>query len=205
MPLRAVDRRTLALALVTCACAACGSAPKTTPVASTTTSEFRGLPTLRAGVASDFALVDQHGTSVRLSAQRGRVVVLTFLYTSCPDICPITAATLGAATRLLGPSAPGVRILAVSVDPVNDTPRNVRHFIAKLHLPVEFHYLTGTQAQLLRVWQSFNVLVERRNLERVDHGVPIVLIDKRGRPRVYFDHTATASAIAHDMRRLLRS
>ena len=91
----------------------------------------------------------------------------------------------------------------MSVDPVNDTPRNVRRFIARLHLPVEFHYLTGTQAQLLRVWQSFNVLVERRNLERVDHGVPIVVIDKRGRPRVYFDHTATASAIAHDIRRLL--
>jgi protein SCO1 len=190
---------------VACACAACGAAPKAAPVAPSNPSHFRGLPTLRAGVATDFTLVDQHGSAVRLSAQRGRVVVLTFLYTSCPDICPITAATLGAASRLLGPLAPRMRILAVSVDPVNDTPQNVRRFITKLHLPVEFHYLTGTQAQLLRVWQSFNVLVERRNLERIDHGVPIVVIDTRGRPRVYFTHTATATAIAHDVRLLLKS
>ena len=198
-------RGAAALVLLACAGAGCGAATKTPSASSSTPSAFRGTPTLRAGVATDFSLVDQHGSSVRLSAQRGRVVVLTFLYTSCPDVCPITAAKLGAASRLLGPLASRVRILAVSVDPTNDTPRNVRRFITRLRLPAEFHYLTGTRAQLAPVWQSYNVLVERRNLERVDHGIPIVVIDKRGRPRVYFSHTATATAIAHDVRLLLSS
>jgi protein SCO1/2 len=192
-----------ALVVIAFACAGCGSAQKGQRPTTSSPTAFRGLPTLRSGVAADFALVDQHGTSVRLSAQRGRVVLLTFLYTSCPDICPITAAKLGAAARLLGPLGPRLRILAVSVDPDNDTPRNVRRFIAKLHLPAEFHYLTGSRAQLFRVWQSYNVLVERRNLERVDHGVPIVAIDTRGRPRVYFSQTSTPTAIAHDVRLLL--
>ncbi len=163
-----------------------------------------GQPVLRLGQAADFRLRDQSGRLVRLSAQRGHVVILTFLYTSCPDVCPLTAAKLGLAARQLGPLARRLRIIAVSVDPEHDTPANVTHFVAKFRLPPQFRYLTGTRPRLQPVWQSYNVLVERRNIERVDHSVPILVIDARGRPRAIFDTTAQPSAIAHDVRLLLK-
>ena len=141
---------------------------------------------------------------MRLSAQRGKVVLLTFLYTGCPDFCPLTAAKLGVVVRTLGPLARRVRVLAVSIDPDGDTPANVTRFVAKFHLPSQFHYLAGSRLRLRRVWQSYNVLVERRNLERIDHSIPIIAIDTRGRPRVYFTISATPTAIEHDVRVLLR-
>jgi protein SCO1 len=190
-----------ALLVSVLAVAACGASSKQP---THVVDALIGQPTLIRGVAADFRLRDQDGHRVTLAGERGRVVLLTFLYTSCPDICPITAAALGTAVRELGSAAQRVRVLAVSVDPDNDTRANVRRFIARLKLPPEFRYLSGTRAQLQPVWQSYNVLVERRNLERVDHGIPIVAIDKRGRPRVYFSHTATPAAIAHDVRLLLR-
>jgi protein SCO1/2 len=194
--------RSTGLILVTVLCVACGAAARAEhhPQAPL----FRGKPTLRAGVAADFVLTDQRGRLVRLSAQRGRAVLITFLYTSCPDVCPLTAAKLGLVARQLGPLAKRLSILAVSVDPENDTPSNVRRFVAKFHLPPQFHYLMGTSKQLQPVWQSYNVLVERRNLERIDHGIPIVAIDPAGRPRVYFSHSAPPSSIAHDVRLLLK-
>lgn len=193
----------LALAVSVAACAGCASGAAKPKAAPAPHSPFRGVPTLPMGVATDFALKDQHRRVVRLSQQRGRVVLLTFLYTSCPDTCPITAAKLSTAVRALGPLASRVRIIAVSVDPQNDTPAHVRRFIAKLRLPSQFHYLTGTPAQLRPVWQAYNVLVERRNVERVDHSVPVVAIGVTGRPRVVFPQTSTPADISHDVRLLL--
>jgi protein SCO1/2 len=180
------------------------SAPQSAGPAKKPTNGLLGQPSLRLGEAADFSLRDQHGRTVRLAGQRGRIVVLTFLYTSCPDVCPLTAAKLGLAARRLGPLARRLRIIAVSVDPDNDTPANVSRFVAEYRLPSQFHYLTGTRKQLQPVWQSYNVLVERRNLERLDHSIPIVVIDAQGRPREYFDHSATPAAIAHDVRLLLK-
>jgi protein SCO1/2 len=194
--------RSLALILAVSACVACGSshaapAPGAAP-------SFRGDPTLHHSVAADFALVDQHGRRVRLSAQRGKVVLLTFLYTSCPDVCPLTAAKLGIVARTLGSLSARLRILAVSVDPTGDTHANVARFVAKFNLPLQFHYLTGSRRTLQPVWQSYNVLVERRNLERVDQSFPTIAIVSEGRPRVYFTTSATPAAIEHDVRILLR-
>jgi cytochrome oxidase Cu insertion factor (SCO1/SenC/PrrC family) len=64
--------------------------------------------------------------------------------------------------------------------------------------------LTGSRAQLQPVWQAYNVLVEPRNLERIDHGIPVVAIDRDGRPRVYFPPGTSSSSIGHDVRLLLR-
>jgi protein SCO1/2 len=202
--------RFAAFAAVPCfALAGCGAPHATAPApkASATTAHraggLLGQPSLRLGVAADFRLRDQHGRVVQLSAQRGRVVLLTFLYTSCPDVCPLTAAKLGLAARNLGPLARRLRIIAVSVDPENDTKANVAHFVSRLQLPSQFHYLTGSRKELQPVWQSYNVLVERRNLERIDHSVPLVVIDAQGRPREYFAESVTPAAIAHDVRALL--
>jgi cytochrome oxidase Cu insertion factor (SCO1/SenC/PrrC family) len=107
--------------------------------------------------AFDFHLRDQHGRDTSLRTARGKVVVLTFLYTACQDLCPAQAAEIvDAVTRVGGK---GVMVYGVSVDPVGDTPQHVRKWLAIHHLehaPVE--YLTGTRRQLERVWHAYGIV-----------------------------------------------
>jgi protein SCO1/2 len=168
------------------------------------TSRFAGHELHGPASAADFALRDQNGRLIRLSAQRGKLVLLTFLYTHCTDICPLIADQLNQALRKMYHQSTSVRVLAVSVDPAGDTPRAVKAFVRKHRLLLEFHYLTGTRAQLARVWQSYNVLVLPRNPESVGHSGFIYLLDTHGKPRVFYSAKLTASQVAHDLRLLLR-
>src|SRR3954468_8663965 len=107
--------------------------------------------------AFDFRLHDQHGRLTSLRSARGKVVVLTFLYTACQDLCPAQAADIVDAVQRVG--GKGVVVYGVSVDPVGDDREHVEQWIAKHHLqdaPVE--YLTGTRAQLERVWQAYGII-----------------------------------------------
>jgi protein SCO1/2 len=106
--------------------------------------------------AFDFKLRDQHGRKVSLATSRGKVVVLTFLYTSCRDLCPAQAAEIVDAVKRVG--AKGVVVYGVSVDPVGDTPEHVNEWLEDHHLedaPVE--YLSGTKAQLTPVWRAYGI------------------------------------------------
>jgi protein SCO1/2 len=107
--------------------------------------------------AFDFRLHDQHGRLTSLRSARGKVVVLTFLYTACQDLCPAQAAEIVDAVQRVG--GQGVVVYGVSVDPVGDDKEHVEQWIAKHHLqhaPVE--YLTGTRAQLDRVWHAYGIV-----------------------------------------------
>ncbi|MGZ4358406.1 MAG: SCO family protein [Gaiellaceae bacterium] len=155
-------------------------------------------------MATDFALHDQNGRLVQLSAERGKLVLLTFLYTQCPDVCPVIAANLNQALRELGPRRSAVRVLAVSVDPVHDTPAAVRRYVSAHGLLPQFHYLIGSAGELKPVWQAYNLLVEVRSPERISHSAYVLLLDRRGRPRLYYPTTLSASDVVHDLGRLLR-
>ena len=164
---------------------------------------LHGTPTPSGTAAADFALRDQDGRLVRLSAQRGRLVLLAFLYTNCPDICPLIAEHLDTAVRSLGRDASSVRILAVSVDPSGDTPAVARRYVRTHGLSPSFHWLLGDRAQLAPVWQSYNILVEARSPESIAHSAPILLIDRSGRPRVAYNSALRPRAVAQDLRLLL--
>jgi protein SCO1 len=151
-----------------------------------------------------FVLTDQHGRTVRLAALRGKVVLLTFLYTNCPDLCPLTASNLNTTLRRLGPRRSDVEVLAVSVDPVGDTPQAVRSFVRAHRLLPQFHYLTGRQPTLERVWREYKVTAVRNGKDaKVDHTLYTLLVDRGGTARVLFDAQAGANAITHDVRLLL--
>ena len=153
--------------------------------------------------ASDFSLRDQNGRRVRLSALHGKLVLLTFLYTHCVDICPLIANDLNRAVASLGHQASAVRILAVSVDPRGDTPRAVRTYIRAHRLGPQFLWLLGTRRQLAPVWQAYNVLVQPGG-ERVGHSTEILLIDRNGRPIRTYPSTVSVGVVAHDLRVLVR-
>lgn len=163
-----------------------------------------GVPVVRGTTAQDFALRDQNGRVFRLSQQRGHVVLLTFLYTSCPDVCPLVASNLGMVLRSLPRRQRAeVRVLAVSVDPVHDTPRAARAFVRAHALPPQFHYLLGSAAELRPVWQAYNVLTESQNVERVNHSAYVLLLDRSGTPRLYYPPSVGAASLLRDVRRLL--
>jgi protein SCO1 len=146
----------------------------------------------------DFRLRDQDGRAVSLRDYRGEVVVLTFLYTTCRDTCPLTATQIRGALDDLGTDVPA---LAVSVDPANDTPERARQFLFKRGLARDrMRFLLGSRAQLQPVWKAYGV---RPQGEAFDHSAYVLLIDRRGRQRIGFpvEHL-TPEGLAHDIRRL---
>lgn len=197
--------RAAAAAAACVALAVVGCGGKAAPGSEPTAQRFHGTSAPSGTAAADFALRDQNGRLVRLSAQRGRLVLVAFLYTSCPDICPLIAQRLDAAVRSLGQDASSVRILAVSVDPVGDTPLAARRYVRTHRLSPEFHWLLGDRRQLAAVWQSYNILVEQRSPETIAHAAPVFLLDRSGRPRVFYDSAVRSRAVAQDLRLLLRS
>lgn len=152
---------------------------------------------------ADFALRDQDGARVKLSELRGNVVMITFLYTNCPDVCPLIAENLNGALRELGADRASVRVLAVSVDPKGDTPAAVRAYSRRHHLLPEFHYLIGTRKELEPVWTAYGVSAVARDPELVDHSAFTLLVDREGLGRVVFDAAARSKAVVHDVRLLL--
>ena len=174
-------------------------------VAVPSTSGYVGRPVLASAEASDFTLDDQHGRPIQLAAQHGKLVLVTFLYTSCPDVCPLIAENVNRALRSLGPGRDHVSVLAVSVDPVHDTRLAVRRFVAGHHLVPEFHYLTGSAAELKPIWQDYNLLIEVRNVERIAHSTYVLLVDRAGRPRFYYPSDVTAFALKHDLGLMLKA
>ena len=154
-------------------------------------------------MAANFRLRDQSGRYASLSAQRGKVVLVTFLYTHCPDVCPLIAEHLNGALRILGPLRNRVRVLAVSVDPVRDTPQAVRAYVREHRLLPQFRYLIGSQKQLQPVWQSYNVLAASETPGVVNHTAITLLVDPRGKPRVYFDPRTQSRMFVHDVRAVL--
>jgi protein SCO1/2 len=196
------------LALTLLAAGGCGgSAAKTgTPSATTTNaSGFAGAAVLPPRPAQAISLHDADGRRVTLAGQRGRYVLVTFLYTHCPDVCPLIASNLNAALRALGPSRKNVRVLAVSVDPVGDTARAVRAYEKRMHLVPQFRYLIGTRVELRKVWVRWSVLSVERNAGIVDHVAYTALIDTAGKERVLYGSHVRAQQVIHDLRRLMQT
>jgi protein SCO1 len=146
----------------------------------------------------DFRLRDQDGKTVSLSALRGRVVVLTFMYTTCRDTCPLTATQIRGALDDLKQPPPA---LAVSVDPVNDTPERAREFLFKRSLSHDrMRFLLGSRAQLQPIWKAYGIQPQGK---KFDHTAYVLLIDRHGRQRIGFPvQQLTPEGLAHDVRKL---
>jgi len=160
---------------------------------------------LPAKDAPDFTLTDGlTGAAVRLSSLRGNVVALAFLYTRCPDACPLTAAKFRASQKALGGDASRVRFVAVSVDPEGDTPAAIRDFSAKHDLRESWLYLTGPRAALEGVWSLYGVgSFADPTPPFVDHNDAIFVIDARGRERELVHSDLVLADFVADLRALL--
>ncbi len=172
--------------------------------ANAATPAFDGPTIKNPRLAPNFALRDQDGQTIELSHLRGKAVLLTFLYTHCPDACPLTAVRLNEALAALGPERTRVRVLAVSVDPHGDTRQAVARFISSHHLLQQFRYLTGPGPTLAATWREYGISTHPAvGVKALDHTLYTLLIDPKGRGRVLYDSTATSTVIDHDLRLIL--
>jgi len=142
----------------------------------------------------------QDGEGVSLRALRGRPVVVTFLYTTCADTCPLTARQIAGALDRLGAEDGAVPVLAVSVDPANDTPARAKAFLRRMRLEGRADFLLGDAAALRRQWRAYGMQPQTDALEHSGH---TVLLDGRGVQRVGWPaEKLTPEGLARDLRTL---
>jgi protein SCO1/2 len=158
-------------------------------------------------VAPEFELTRANGNTFQLSEQRGKIVMLFFGYTSCPDVCPTTMAELNQALRELGSQADQVQVIFVTVDPQRDTPERVQEYVN--HFNPSFIGLSGPEAELSKVWSDYGVfreVVEGKSAAGylVDHTARVTLIDQQGNLRVSFPFDTPVEDIVHDVEQLLK-
>jgi protein SCO1/2 len=151
----------------------------------------------------DFALQDQDGKLVTLRGLRGRVVVISPMYSTCEETCPLAAQQIrGALDDLSDAERRQITALALSVDPANDSADSAKRFLVTRRVSGYLDYLLGSQQELRPVWREYGFSPQTRKLE---HNSYVVLIDRRGRQRVGFPvDFLTPEALAHDLRVLLR-
>ncbi|OYY93326.1 MAG: hypothetical protein B7Y41_11115 [Hydrogenophilales bacterium 28-61-23] len=155
------------------------------------------------------ALTDHNGRPVTLDSFKGKVVVLFFGYTHCPDVCPTTLSDMATAMKLLPPAeAARVQVLFASVDPERDTPETLKAYVPYFH--PGFLGLYGTPAQVAQAAREFKI-VYRKHVEPgatgylVDHSAGSYVLDWKGDLRLYLPFALPPADIAHDLSVLIRS
>jgi protein SCO1/2 len=195
--MRASLRATLVL-VAALAVAACGpDAPK-----------FRASDVTGTTYGRDFQLVDHDGKPRTLADYRGKVVVLFFGYTQCPDVCPTTLAELAETMKRLGSDADRVQVLFVTVDPERDTRELLAQYVPAFD--PRFVGLSGDADATARTAKEFKVLYQKQpgqtpGTYTVDHSAGTFVYDPKGRLRVYVGYGQGADVFAHDIRELLRA
>jgi protein SCO1 len=160
-------------------------------------SRFEGA-VMPAGLrAPDFELRDQDGEPISMRDFRGEPVVVTFLYTTCEDTCPVQAQTVRGALDQLGHD---VAAIAIAVDPPRDTPERARAFLSEQRALGRLDFVLGSRDELRPLWRGFAI---RPQSVTQEHQARITLVDPRGYQRVgYPGSQATPERLAHDLRLL---
>lgn len=141
----------------------------------------------RIGAAPGFKLTDQNGRSFSLADAKGKVAVVTFIFTTCSETCPLLTAKLVGIQRSLGTDKSKLLIAAITVDPLQDTPDVLRKY-AQAHSadPDNFVFLTGSIAQIEDVSRRYAVFRKTREKGNIDHTFLTSLIDRKGVLRVQY-------------------
>jgi protein SCO1/2 len=142
------------------------------------------------------------GQRVNIDSYRGKAVLVTFLYTNCPDICPLITSNLRVALNLMGPkTASKVQVIAVSVDPRGDTPKAVAAFLARHEMTGRMQYLIGSAKELAAVWKAWGVGSERdaQQPQFINHSGLVYGITGSGKRLTLYASSFQPSEIAHDV------
>lgn len=171
---------------------------------------FEGSDVRDAGLGGkDFSLLGSDGKTVHLRDFQGKIVVLVFGYTHCPDVCPTNLLAYANAINQLGEQGKQVQVLFITVDPLRDTPQVMEAYAPAFN--PDFIGLTVDkqhQQELNNVINQYKIAVHKvagssSSEYLMDHSTGTYLIDKQGRTVVYEPHSQTAAQLAHDIKQLL--
>ncbi len=164
------------------------------------------LPSI--GAAADFRLTAQDGTALSLTDLRGKVVAISFIYTRCPDTCPLLTTKLVGVQKALG-SAFGddVFFLSITVDPEHDRPAVLERYAESLRVDLGgWAFLTGTAEQIRQVARDYGVFHETQTGGDVNHNLLTSLVDRQGLLRVqYMGERFDPNELLHDLQLLAAS
>ena len=164
-------------------------------------------PLPKIGPAPGFTLIDQDGERFALRDLRGKVAVVTFIFTSCSDTCPLLTAKLVGLQRKLGPDEPEVFFVAITVDPLNDSPAVLKKYAQAYSAPQErFAFLTGDFDHIRQVVRSYGVYFKQKAERDVDHTFLTSIVDRSGVLRVQYlgwrfdpeEFVADLRSVAHE-------
>jgi len=170
-------------------------------------SGFRATDITGAEFGRDFALADHTGRPRTLADFRGKVVVMFFGFTHCPDVCPTTLAELAVAVKKLGADGDRVQVLLVTVDPERDTPQVLSQYVSAFD--PRFLALRGTAEEIARVAKEFKIIYQkvagaRPDSYTMDHSAGTYIFDPQGRLRLYVSYGQGPEVFAHDIALLLQ-
>ena len=167
---------------------------------------FKGIDLTGADYAREFQLTDQNGQTRTLGDFRGKVLVVFFGYTQCPDVCPTTLAELAAVKKALGPDGEQVQAIFITVDPERDTPDLLKAYLG--NFDPSFVALRGSAEQTKAVAKEFKVFYNKvpgktEGSYTMDHTAASYLFDRQGRVRVFSRYGSGAQALTDDLKLLL--
>ncbi|MEI2415410.1 SCO family protein [Orrella sp. JC864] len=167
--------------------------------------EFMGSDITGTRLGQQMSLVDTAGQPRTLADYQGKVMVVFFGFTQCPDVCPTALAEMAQVMQQLGDDADRVQVALVTVDPERDTPQVLREYVTAFD--PRFEGLTGTPEQVKQAAQSFKVYYAKSPRPdgdySMDHTAAIYLLDAKGESRVLVNNTAGVDVLVHDVRTLL--
>jgi protein SCO1/2 len=207
-PWRATAALALAALLASALLAACGggSGGAGSSAATDEAVRFAGIEAAPAQTAPPLRLRNYTGKPVNLREDRGKAVLVTFIYTHCPDTCPLIVSHMKTALALLGARAKEVRILAVSTDPRGDDPRTVAAFLKAHGMIGKMQYLIGSRAELGRVWKGWSIVAKpaKSGRDLVEHSAMIYGIAADGRITTVYPANFRPAQLVHDVPLLAR-
>jgi len=171
----------------------------------TQAAEFNSGP---KSAQRQLVLNDHNGRAVSLETFKGRIVVLFFGYTHCPDVCPTTLSDMAQAIGLMAPEAAAkVQVLFASVDPQRDTPEILKAYVPYFH--PGFLGLHGSPEQVAKAANEFKVVYRKQLVAGasdylIDHSAGSYVLDQQGRLRLYLPFALPPEEIAHDLSLLLK-
>lgn len=155
----------------------------------------------------DFTLTNQEGRPFHMRSLRGKVVLVSFIYTTCPDVCPLLTARFSSIQRSLREkNHTGVYLVSITTDPEVDIPKVLKAYAERFEADFRsWVFLTGDEKELSKVWEAFGVKVKKRAKGLVQHTGFTTLIDRQGARRVdYLSDSWTEKEVLKDIVRLVK-
>lgn len=168
--------------------------------------QFRNTDLTGLDYAKDFALTDHNGRPRTLADFKGKVVVMFFGYTQCPDVCPTTMVEMADVIKELGPAGKDVQVLFVTIDPERDTRQLLAQYVPAFY--PTFLGLYGDAAATARTARQFKVFYAKvpgatPSTYSMDHTAGSYVFDRSGKLRLFLRHGKGPAAIVPDLRQLL--